>query len=68
VFNFTFDNMQYWFITFVIILGFISPCLCTRLDVKTKNATYNVMDYGARGDGKSDDTQVYMCLFIFFTI
>jgi hypothetical protein len=54
-----------WLITFVIIFGFTSPCLCTRLNVGTENAIYNVMNYGARGDGKSDDTQVYMSLFIF---
>ncbi|XP_045792148.1 probable polygalacturonase At3g15720 [Trifolium pratense] len=46
-------------INFVIILGFISPCLCTRLNVGTKDGIYNVMDYGARGDGKSDDTQAF---------
>jgi hypothetical protein len=50
--------------TFVIILSFISPYLCTRLNV----GIYNVMDFGARGDGKSDDTQVYISQFnyIFF--
>ncbi|CAJ2664852.1 unnamed protein product [Trifolium pratense] len=42
---------------FVIILGFISPCLCTRLNVGTENDNYNVMDYGANGDGKTDDSQ-----------
>jgi hypothetical protein len=52
-------------INFVIILGFISPCLCTRLNIGTKNGIYNVMDYGARGDGKSDDTQVCVCNYIF---
>ncbi|CAJ2664854.1 unnamed protein product [Trifolium pratense] len=46
-------------INFVIILGFISPCLSTRLNVGTKDGIYNVMDYGARGDGKSDDTQAF---------
>ncbi|WJX86020.1 hypothetical protein P8452_68385 [Trifolium repens] len=46
-------------INFVIILGFISPCLCTRLNIGTKNGIYSVMDYGARGDGKSDDTQAF---------
>jgi hypothetical protein len=45
--------------TFVIILSFISPYLCTRLNV----GIYNVMDFGARGDGKSDDTQVYISQF-----
>jgi polygalacturonase len=47
------------FIVFVLIFGFISPCLCTELNVKTENAIYNVIQFGARGDGKSDDSQVY---------
>ncbi|WJX25995.1 hypothetical protein P8452_14978 [Trifolium repens] len=47
------------FITFVIILDFISTCLCTKLNVGAKNVVYNVMDYGAHGDGKSDDTQAF---------
>jgi hypothetical protein len=47
------------FIVFVLIFGFISPCLCTGLNVETENAIYNVIQYGARGDGKSDDSQVY---------
>jgi hypothetical protein len=65
MFNFIIVNMQR-FITFVIILDFISTCLCTKLNVGAKNVVYNVMDYGAHGDGKSDDTQVYMSLFIYF--
>jgi hypothetical protein len=57
-------------INFVIILGFISPCLCTRLNIGTKNGIYSVMDYGARGDGKSDDTQVCVCVraYIYITL
>jgi hypothetical protein len=43
------------FINFVIIFGFISPCLCTKLNVETKNGIYNGMDYDAR---KIYDTQV----------
>ncbi|XP_045789408.1 probable polygalacturonase At3g15720 [Trifolium pratense] len=47
------------FIIFVIVLGFISPCLCTRLNVGTKGSNNSVMDNGAIGDGKSDDTQAF---------
>jgi hypothetical protein len=54
------------FIFSLIILGFISPCLCIRLNVGTQNGIYNVMDYGARGDGKTDDSQVYM--FLYFSL
>jgi len=50
------------FIALVLILGFVSPCLCTRLKVGTENAIYNVIQYGARGDGKTDDSQVDVSL------
>ncbi|CAI8608292.1 unnamed protein product [Vicia faba] len=46
-------------ITYILIFSFISPCLCTRLNVGTTNDVYNVMQYGAIGDGKSDDTQAF---------
>ena len=54
----------------VLILGLISPCLCLKWNLETKN-TFNVMKYGAHGDGKSDDSQVnafQLCLFHFFLI
>ncbi|CAI8608304.1 unnamed protein product [Vicia faba] len=47
------------FITYVLILSFISPCICIRVKYVTENNTYNVMQYGAIGDGKSDDTQAF---------
>ncbi|XP_004510181.1 probable polygalacturonase At3g15720 [Cicer arietinum] len=47
------------FFTYILILSFISPCFCTRLDVGTKNAFINVMQFGARGDGIADDTQAF---------
>ncbi|CAL5195378.1 unnamed protein product [Lathyrus oleraceus] len=47
------------FIIYVLFFSFISPCLCTRLNVGTTNDIYNVMQYGAIGDGKSDDTQAF---------
>ncbi|XP_045788807.1 probable polygalacturonase At3g15720 [Trifolium pratense] len=48
------------FIIFVLIFGFISPCLCTGLNVETKNNIFNVLQYGARGDAKSDDSQAFL--------
>ena len=56
------------FIALVLILGFVSPCLCTRLNVGTENAIYNVIQYGARGDGKTDDSQVDVSLNFFYII
>jgi len=69
VFGFTFvPNMQV-LITCVLILGYFSPCLCQRWNlVGTENNTFNVMDYGARGDGKFDDADVYTCLSLFYLI
>jgi len=62
-------------IAYVLILGFFSPCICQRWNlVGTKKNTFNVMEYGARGDGKYDDSHVYMCsslvlnqIFIIYT-
>lgn len=56
------------FITFALIFGFILPCLCTRSNVGTKNTIYNVMQYGALGDGKTDDSSVYVFINFFFFI
>jgi predicted AAA+ superfamily ATPase len=37
-----------------------------RSNVGTKNAIYNVLQYGARGDGKSDDSRVYISMLFLF--
>jgi len=69
VFSFTFVSNMQVLITFVLILGYFSPCLCQRWNlVETKNNTFNLMDYGARGDGKSNDTDVYTCLSLLYLI
>ncbi|XP_028223781.1 probable polygalacturonase At3g15720 isoform X2 [Glycine soja] len=47
-------------ITCVLIIAFISPCLCHRWNVGTQNTIYNVIDFGAVGDGKTDDTQAFL--------
>ncbi|KAL5063032.1 hypothetical protein RYX36_024769 [Vicia faba] len=47
------------FIAYVLILSFISPYICLTLEYVSENNTYNVMQYGAIGDGKSDDTQAF---------
>ncbi|CAL0324374.1 unnamed protein product [Lupinus luteus] len=50
--------MQGVLISCLLILSFVSPCLCFRwsnFGLETEESTYNVLDYGAYGDGKSDD-------------
>ncbi|XP_020206761.1 probable polygalacturonase At3g15720 [Cajanus cajan] len=43
-----------------LILGFVAPCFCDTSFVGTNNTFFNVIDYGAKGDGKSDDTQAFV--------
>ncbi|KAL9303485.1 hypothetical protein ACSQ67_020748 [Phaseolus vulgaris] len=52
------ENMQS-IITFGLILAFVSPCLCHGSS-QTKNGFYNVINYGAKGDGRSDDAQAFL--------
>ncbi|WJX49928.1 hypothetical protein P8452_36303 [Trifolium repens] len=53
--------MRVLIIACVLILGFFSPCLCQRLNqVTTNNNIFNVMKYGARGDGKTDDSKAFL--------
>nr|XP_027190498.1 probable polygalacturonase At3g15720 [Cicer arietinum] len=48
-------------ITLILALSFVSTCLCTRWNlVDRNNNIYNVMQYSARGDGKSDDSQAFL--------
>ncbi|XP_004517006.1 probable polygalacturonase At3g15720, partial [Cicer arietinum] len=47
------------FFTYILILIIASPCLCIRLNVGTENAIINVMQFGALGDGTSDDSQAF---------
>ncbi|XP_014515465.1 probable polygalacturonase At3g15720 [Vigna radiata var. radiata] len=54
-----FSNMQR-LMTILLILGFVSPCSCVRWRVSTQTNTYNVIDYGAHGDGKSDDSEAFL--------
>ncbi|RDX89484.1 Polygalacturonase ADPG2, partial [Mucuna pruriens] len=41
------------------IFCFVSSCFCVR-SIGGENTFYNVIDYGARGDGKSDDSQAFL--------
>ncbi|RDX74939.1 Polygalacturonase ADPG2, partial [Mucuna pruriens] len=44
--------------TCILVLGFVLPTLCLSND--GENETVNVMDYGAHGDGKSDDSNAFL--------
>jgi len=46
-------------ISCILILGFISDTLCLSSSAKTQIKYFNVMDYGAHGDGTTDDSNVY---------
>ncbi|QCE04588.1 polygalacturonase [Vigna unguiculata] len=41
-----------------LILAFVSPCICVVFN-STTNA-YNVIDFGAKGNGKTDDSQAFL--------
>ena len=45
-------------LTFALILSISSTCLCRGL-VEDTSGGFNVLDYGAVGDGQTDDSQVY---------
>ncbi|KAK7350537.1 hypothetical protein VNO77_09270 [Canavalia gladiata] len=47
-------------INWFLILGFVSQHLCLGRNVQTKNTSYNVIDYGAIGNGISDDSQAFL--------
>ncbi|XP_022641620.1 probable polygalacturonase At3g15720 [Vigna radiata var. radiata] len=47
-------------ITRVLILCFISQCLCDISMVESENTIYDVRNYGANGNGKSDDSNAFM--------
>jgi len=46
-------------ITCALILVLIAPCFASH------DTVYSVMDFGAVGDGKTDDSQVSLFLFCF---
>ncbi|KAL0005431.1 hypothetical protein SO802_012992 [Lithocarpus litseifolius] len=45
-------------LTFVLILSISSTCLCRGL-VEDTSGGFNVLDYGAVGDGQTDDSQAF---------
>ncbi|KAK7386218.1 hypothetical protein VNO78_26278 [Psophocarpus tetragonolobus] len=49
-------------ITCVLVIAFILPCFCYESNFRT-NSAYSVIDYGAKGDGKTDDSQAFVKAF-----
>ncbi|KAK7386216.1 hypothetical protein VNO78_26276 [Psophocarpus tetragonolobus] len=47
-------------LSYLLILVFVSPCLCVRWPIQIQDSSYNVMDFGAHGDGNSDDSQAFL--------
>ncbi|KAI4317378.1 hypothetical protein L6164_025250 [Bauhinia variegata] len=37
-----------------------SLCLCVRITADSQNPLFNVMNYGAKGDGQSDDSKAFL--------
>jgi len=56
---------KYFLLLLVLILGTAATSTQTR-SLRSCNQVYNVIDYGAVGDGDTDDTQVL--LFIYFVL
>ena len=61
---FSFSEYMQELLTFVLILSISSTCLCRGL-VEDTSGGFNVLDYGAVGDGQTDDSQVYELLSTF---
>ena len=67
---FSFSEYMQELLTFVLILSISSTCLCRGL-VEDTSGGFNVLDYGAVGDGQTDDSQVYELVsqhFIYFFV
>ena len=67
---FSFSEFMQELLTFVLILSISSTCLCRGL-VEDTSGGFNVLDYGAVGDGQTDDSQVYELVsqhFIYFFV
>ena len=67
---FSFSEFMQELLTFVLILSISSTCLCRGL-VEDTSGGFNVLYYGAVGDGQTDDSQVYELVsehFIYFFV
>ncbi|XP_030958783.1 probable polygalacturonase At3g15720 [Quercus lobata] len=51
-------NVNVELLTFALILSISSTCLCRGL-VEDTSGGFNVLDYGAVGDGQTDDSQAF---------
>lgn len=51
------------FVMFVIVAS--SSCLCVRLTSNNLSHSFNVLDYGAVGNGKNDESRVCFPSYFF---
>lgn len=49
----------------IMILGIVSARFCLNSNAETQIKYVNMMDYGAHADGKTDDSNVYISVFLF---
>ena len=54
---------KYFLLLLVLILGEATSTQSRSL--RSCNQVYNVIDYGAVGDGDTDDTQVLLFIYLF---
>ncbi|KAF7837039.1 putative polygalacturonase [Senna tora] len=53
------ENMQGLFA--ILFLCFVtSPCLCARTLTTQANPTFNILNFGAKGNGQDDDSQAFL--------
>jgi len=55
---------KYFLLLLVLILGTAATSTQSR-SLRSCNQVYNVIDYGAVGDGDTDDTQVILFIYLF---
>ena len=51
----------------LFLIFVVSPCLSLKI-LDDEMLSFNVINYGAKGDGQNDDSQVCACVYIYIHI